>query len=82
MIIKYKILHALVLGYLCNCSGGVQLRAFHLFWYNNTIARSARITKNMILTVQRRTIAREMGCDVVKFFIKQKLSYVIIIFNI
>jgi hypothetical protein len=31
----------------------------------STIARSARITMHMILTIQRRTITREIGCDVI-----------------
>jgi len=43
--------------------------------------RSTRIKKKITLTIQRRTIEREIGYDVAKSFITN-FNYFIIIFNI
>jgi len=51
-------------------SGGVRLRAFYLF--GHTIAHGAGITKNMLLTIQKRTIARKIRSDVAKLLLKFK----------
>jgi hypothetical protein len=55
--------------------GGVRLRAFYLF--GHTIARGAGITKNTLLTIQKRTIAREIGCDVANLLLKFKIIIII-----
>lgn len=56
------------------------MRALYFVVYK-MITRSARIIMNMILTIQRHTIERKIGCDVAKSLITN-LNYFFIIFNI
>ena len=51
------------------------MRALYIF--GHTIARGVGITKNMLLTIQKCTIAREIRCDVANLLLKFKKIIII-----